>query len=444
MADFGIVSLVPTLTALVLAIVSHRTVEALVAGSFVGLLIIDPLGAIPALASTALTTFGDQTVQWIILVCGLLGSLIAVLTASGAAAAFGGFFLKFVDSKIKSLLATTAMGILIFIDDYLNTLAVSSSMRSVTKRFGVSKEMLAYVVDSTAAPISLLIPISTWAIFFASLIESNGIATAGQGLSSYIGAIPYMFYAWAALVLVILVAAGKVPAIGAMKYAEHQTEISAASISEERSDNLKSNRSLWSFLVPMGSLVFFTVWFEIDIFPGVIAALLITIPFMLLRKSLTAAALFDALFKGFEGMLHPLATVFAGFMLKEVNGKMGLTNFAIETITPLMTAGSFPVLCFLLMGLLAFATSSAWGIFVVAFPIVIPVANSVGADTNLVLGALLSASVFGSHACFYSDSTVLAAKGSGCTPYQHAITQLPYSLIAAGVACLLFALIPNV
>lgn len=440
MTDWGIISLIPTLSVLIIAVISRRTVESLIAGVVVGLLIIEPANVVPALASTAIDVMGDETVKWVILVCGLLGSIIAILAKSGAAAIFGEVFAKFVDSKKKSMLATAVLGTAIFIDDYLNALAVSSSMRRITERYRVSKEMLAYLVDSTAAPISLIVPISTWAVFFSALIVSNGLAAEGEGLTTYISAIPYMFYPWAAMIVVYLVAAGVIPAIGPMKKAEAEAEAHLPEFSEE-DRHAETGANIWTFLVPMLALVGFTVYFDIDILQGAIATLFITIPLVILQKATTGHETFDAAMDGFLHMLPPLATVFAGFMLKEVNDVLGLTEYMIALVLPLMTPEMFPVVIFLTMGFLTFATSSSWGVFVIAFPIVIPLATALDANMPLVLGSMLSASGFGSHACFYSDATVLAAKGSGCSPIDHAFTQFPYALIAAGFAAVGFLIV---
>lgn len=437
MTDYGFLSLIPTLSVLLLAILTHRTVESLIAGVIVGLLIIDPVNVVTDLSATALYVLGDDTVKWVILVCGLLGSIIAILAKSGAAAVFGEAFSTYVDSKRKSMLTTAVLGTAIFIDDYLNALAVSSSMRRITERYRVSKEMLAYIVDSTAAPISLIVPISTWAVFFSALIVDNGLAAEGEGLQTYISAIPYMFYPWAAMAVVFLVAAGIFPVIGPMKKAEEAAEARLPELPDDDTHET-SNANLWTFLVPMGSLVGFTVYFDIDIFQGAIATLLVTIPMVLLQKTLTGHEAFDAAMDGFLHMLPPLATVFGGFMLKEVNDVLGLTQYVIDAVLPFMTPELFPVIVFLTMGFLTFATSSSWGVFVIAFPIVIPLAAAVNADMPLVLGSMLSASGFGSHACFYSDATVLAAKGSGCTPIEHAFTQFPFALSAAGIAAIGF------
>jgi Na+/H+ antiporter NhaC len=140
-------------------------------------------------------------------------------------------------------------------------------------------------------------------------------------------------------------------------------------------------------------------------------------------------------------MIMPLGTLVAGFALKEVNDVLGLTEVVIQTVQPLMTAGLLPAVVFVTMAFLAFATGSFWGLFAVAMPIVLPLAISMDANMPLVVGALISASAFGSHACFYGDSTVLSAQGSGCSPMAHALTQIPYVLIAAALATGVFLLI---
>ncbi|HCE52280.1 MAG TPA: sodium:proton antiporter, partial [Shewanella baltica] len=136
-----------------------------------------------------------------------------------------------------------------------------------------------------------------------------------------------------------------------------------------------------------------------------------------------------------------ISTVIAAFVFKDVCDQLLLPQYVIESLSPFMTPKLLPAVVFLSMAILAFATGSSWGIFAVTIPIVMPLAQSVGADIPLVIGALLSASSFGSQACFYSDSTVLAAQGSGCNLVSHAVTQLPYALIAAVLAFIGFIVI---
>jgi Na+/H+ antiporter NhaC len=139
---------------------------------------------------------------------------------------------------------------------------------------------------------------------------------------------------------------------------------------------------------------------------------------------------------GFKTMLEPLAVLVAAFILKEVNDDLGLATYVVENLQPLLSAELLPLAIFISMGLVSFLTGSNWGVFVIILPIVASLGQGLDANMTLLIGATLSASTFGSHACFYSDATVLTAQATGCTPMQHALTQLPYALIAAGVAAL--------
>ena len=199
MAYEGAIILVPTLVVFILAILTHRPIESLITGSVVGLIMIHGTGFVGGFAETSLRVMMDETVAWVILVCGFMGSLIAILIRTGSTKSFTEKMVNVVRSEKSALMATWGLGILMFVDDYLNSLAVGSAMRSLTDKYRVSREKLAYVVDSTAAPISVIIPFSTWGVFFAGLIVANGIAPEGEGLDYYIGAIFSIFIGYSCI-----------------------------------------------------------------------------------------------------------------------------------------------------------------------------------------------------------------------------------------------------
>ncbi|MCK2183939.1 Na+/H+ antiporter NhaC family protein [Halomonas getboli] len=444
METYGAWSLIPTLVVLGMALLTRRTIESLLAGTVVGLLMVDPTTVITQGSDILLGVLGNDTVTWIILVCGLFGSLIALLVKTGGVLSFGDVMTRRIHRKHHSLLTTWVLGLVIFVDDYLNALTISASMKKITDRFGISREKLAYIVDSTAAPVCILVPFSTWAVFFAGLLEENNVT--GNGMGLYIEAIPYMFYAWVAAAIVPLVALGWMPDIGPMKTAEAraaggQPLPSGVDDSTLEVDEDKPRPHLLNFLLPIATLIFFTWYFDIDILRGVIVALVVTLVLIGAQRLLSFHETFDTALDGFKAMLMPLGTLVAGFTLKEVNDVLGLTDFVIAAVEPLMTSGLLPAVVFVTMAFLAFATGSFWGLFAVAMPIVLPLAESMNANMPLVVGALISASAFGSHACFYGDSTVLSAQGSGCTPMAHALTQLPYVLIAAALATGIFLVV---
>jgi Na+/H+ antiporter NhaC len=417
--DLGAVSLIPTVVVFVLAILTHRPIESLISGSIVGLIIIHGQRFIGGFAETSVRVMTDDDVAWVILVCGFMGSLIAILIRTGSTGAFTEVMGKRVSSERGALMATWVLGIFMFVDDYLNSLAVGSAMRKLTDKYKVSREKLAYVVDSTAAPISVIIPFSTWGVFFAGLIVANGIAPEGEGLDTYISAIPYMLYAWVAVLLVPLVIYGVIPALGPMKTAENRAKTNGETVPP--------------FVVPMTLLVLATLYFDKDFLVGIYITLGCTAIYILVTRMMDMHDTFDTIIDGFKTMIEPLGVLVAAFILKDVNDVLGLAEYVVITMQPLLTPESLPAVVFASMALVSFMTGSNWGVFVIVLPIVTALSNNLGADMTLVIGATLSASTFGSHACFYSDATVLTAQASGCTPMQHALTQIPYALIAAAI-----------
>ncbi|ATD00274.1 MULTISPECIES: Na+/H+ antiporter NhaC family protein [Pseudoalteromonas] len=459
MTEPSVISLIPPIVVLTLAVVLRRPILALVLGALVGLALLDFTTILSNFAEASLKVMADETIGWLILVCGSFGALIALLVRTGGALAFGRSALKLAKGAKSSLLMTYLLGVVIFIDDYLNALTVGETMRRVTDKFKISREMLAYVVDSTAAPICVLVPLSTWAVFFGGLLVDNGVAAEGQGISVYIDAIPYMLYAWVAVFMVPLVILEVIPLFGPMNKAElaakagkpalEQVDLSevqtpdeyAAKAIEQEFENADNSGKLYNFLVPIVLLVGFTVYFDIDVWKGLLATLAVTIPFYMAQRLMPLADMLEQMIDGFKCMLPAIGTVIAAFIFKDVCDKLLLPQYVMDTLSPYMTAQLLPAMVFLSMAILAFATGSSWGIFAVTIPIVMPLAVAVDANIPLVIGALLSASSFGSQACFYSDSTVLAAQGSDCNLVSHAVTQLPYALLAAAIAFIGFLLL---
>ena len=449
--DWGAACLIPTALVFSLALWTRRPIESLVSGSLLGLVMLNGMGFIGALAETSVNVMTDPDVAWVILVCGLMGGVIGLLIRTGATASFT----RAVESKVtgerSALMSSWVLGIFMFVDDYLNSLAVGSAMRDITDRFRVARERLAYVVDSTAAPISVIIPYSTWGAFFAGLLVANGLAEEGDGLNVYISAIPYMFYAWAAVLIVPLVIAGWIPSLGAMRSADRRARDEGLMVPPEAAHIEAANQSIlpkeglstgiWFFIVSMAVLVLATVLSDNDFLVGLYITLGAMVLFVLLSKSLNLQETFDTVLDGFKTMLEPLAVLVAAFIFKEVNDGLGLAPYVVNALEPILSAETLPAAIFVVMALVSFLTGSNWGVFVIVLPIVTALGQGLNADMTLLIGATLSASTFGSHACFYSDATVLTAQATGCTPLQHALTQLPYALIAAAIAVIGYLII---
>lgn len=445
MEHYGLWSLLPAAVVVAVALRTHKTFEALLAGSLVGLLLLNKGHFISSFADTLSGLISDPTIGWVILVCGLFGSLIRLLVYTGGAKAFAQSMLRFVQGRRSALVTTWVLGLLIFIDDYLNALTVGNAMKRVTDSFKIPREMLAYVVDSTAAPICVLIPISTWAIYISGLLESGGLAEAGGGLKVYLSAIPYISYAWVAALIVPTVAMGWLPAIGPMKAAEKRVK-EGGPLSPPGSEKMMmkvepeaENPWLSDFILPIVVLVAATIWFDIDALKGIVYALSFSVLYLsLVRRQIGILKALEVSAEGFKSMFNALSIIVLSFVLKEVNDGLGLTNFVIESISPILSKQWLPALAFLTLSAVTFATGSFWGVYAITLPIIIPLAENMGAPMALSIGAVISAGAFGSHACFYGDATVLSSSASGCNNMAHALSQLPYSLIAGGISLLIY------
>ncbi len=442
--DYGFITLLPTLLVLALAIWSRRTLESVLAGALLAFFIMEGADFLDAMAEVTLATLMSEDVAWVLLVCGLYGGFIGLLVKGGGSHAFGRALMRRIETKRGGLLATWGLGLVIFLDDYLNSLTVGATMKAVTDRFRTSRAMLAYVVDSTAAPLCLLIPLSSWGAYFASLLEQNGVAPEGQGLSFFIESIPYLFYPMAAILIVPLVATGIIPLVGAMRRAEEQAETTGdLGVFEDHALAVEETErgGMSVFFFPMIAMVFFTVFPNVDLLRGVIAGILITLVHYALWRVMPLGELLDTCMDGVKSMVPVLAMLLTLFVFVEANDRLGLTPYVIDAVSPFMTAALLPVIVFFTVSVLAFTTGSNWGVIAITMPIAFPLAQTFDVSIPLVMGALFSASGFGSHACFYSDSTMLSAQGAGCRTHEHALTQLPYALLAATVAAILYVVV---
>jgi Na+/H+ antiporter NhaC len=445
--DLGAYSLIPAAFLILYIFATKRILESLIVASLIGFVLAHGRGSFSALNDAVMKVLKSDDMTWLFLVCGLMGSLIALIERAGGAFAFGEWVRNRAKSRESTLLWTWVLGLAIFIDDYLNSLTLGASMAPITDQKKVSREMLAYVVDSTAAPVCVLIPISTWGVFIGRLLESNGLAPEGQGLVYFVKTIPFNFYGWFAVLLVPLVILGIVPLLGPMKKAESRArETGVLAPPGSAKIDIKAGEiipipphpHIANFVVPLLFLVGSTIWFDVDMAKGVVSTMAFVFLLFLVQRLVTASEFADLAIRGIKNMLFPLVLVILAFVFAEANEQIGFTAYVITSVAPLMSPALMPTITFLVLGATEFITGTNWGMYVIALPIVIPLSQQIGADPILVVSAVLSAGVFGSHICFYSDATILSSAATGCDNFEHAVTQLPYGLLAAGLSTLAF------
>ena len=444
--NMGLIGLVLVIMVITGAIITKRCTECLLAGSIVGAVLLYGKDFMVEWAGVLEGVVADNA--WLWLVCGLFGSLIAVLTASKGTFGFVKIIGKICNSQRKSLFATYIMGILIFIDDYLNVLSIGTCMKGLFDRRKLPRETLAFVLDSTGAPVCVLLPFSTWAVFYSNLfMEQDAVAsTYSSGMSAYVSAIPFCFYPICALIVVGLFCAGVFPKLGYMKTAYQRVEETGMVYSERskkynhEEDGYEEDGNIWNFLIPMIAMVV-VCFIANEILIGVIVGLVVCLIMYVPTKIMDMETFMALTVSGFGTMLSIFFLLTGCFCLQEITASMGMTEYIIGLVEPFLTPSIFPAICFILLGGLAFVTASDWGMSAVVIPIFIPLAAMLGASLPLTMAAIISGGTFGSHACFYADATVLSSQSSGIDNMDHALSQLPYVGISASVAvgCFLVA-----
>lgn len=454
--DYGALCLLPPLIVIIMSIILRSSFEALLIGCLVGFIIISIYTG-----SNFFTDFVDTTIKvigdtssggsvWVILVCGLYGSLIALMVRSGGLLKFGEWALKFIKTKKASLLGTWLMGLLIFLDDYLSALTTGLSMRKITDAFKVPREKLAYIVNATAAAWCVIVPISTWTIYIGAMLVVAKAAPEGQGLQTYWKMIPFICYGYLAVIISGLFASGILPWFGKLKRAGDRaaatgiltaSPFNAAAIIDVSPMNKNMPGKLMYFALPIVVALAATIFFNIDALKGVIVAVVFTFVFYLFMKVGSFQQLNETIFSGVNSMVIALSVLMMSYLLKEINQRMGLTEFVLHGVTPYVNKELLPVAIFVSLALISITTGSSWGLYAVALPLIVPLAQQLGGNVLLNCGAVISAGAMGSNACPFSDATILTSQSCESNTLDNNFSQLPYVAIVFILSCMMYVIL---
>ena len=448
--EYGILCLLPIAVVVILALLTRRTLEPLIAGSLVAYIIVAGLHFPTAWSDAFFNVATNREYQWVFMVCALFGSLIALLGASHGTMGFSKWLRRFCKGPKSTLLVTWIMGVLIFVDDYLIIMTVSTSMQRLSDHHKVPREALTYIIDSTGAPVCALLPFSTWAVFFATMFYAEaGVPELGYGspINTFIHIVPFIFYAIFAVLMVPLFSLGVAPKMGYMKKAYDRVKATGITYSPESADlNLEEDEddpadhvvgSAWDFVLPIGILIALSV-FTGDIFLAVLGAIVTCFLLYIPRKKMSLTRFCDLAMHGFCNLIPTVAVIFFAFVMQEAMMDIDIAGYVIHGILPIMSAPLFPMITFLLVAALNFSTGSVWGIPAIVAPIIMPLCFQLGANPLVTMGAIISGAVLGSHACFYSSATVLTSSCCKIQNMDHALSQIPYAALTAGISAIAY------
>ncbi len=442
-------SLLPPLLAILLAVWKRDVILALLAAILVGETLLAQLnpavGFLQAIDRIS-GVFASADNVSILLFSMLVGALLALIRRSGGVSAFVRFLLgSGIATGPRSVsLLTTLLGICIFIESNLSILATGAFARSLFDRFGMSRARLAFVVDATCSPVSVLILLNGWGAYLLGLLDGYGLQ---NPVAVLLGSIPLNFYAISVLLLVFYTAAsGRVH--GAM--ARHEARVAA----EQDLESGEPQGRIRYFLLPLLTLVGGIIGFMLYTGNGSVIAgdgarsvlyatvLAIAVAWLLLRGDRLVAhdELIRVSYAGMAELLPVVSILLLAFALGATMQALQTGEFIAAMVSDALPGWLIAPVVFLTACCISFTTGTSWGTFGILVPVVIPVALETGMPPSLLLAAVLSGGVFGDHCSPISDSTVLSSLASGCDHLLHVRTQLPYALLAGMTALILFAL----
>ena len=455
-------SLVPPLLAIVLALVTKEVYSSLFIGVAMGALLYT--GFHPWNAFVAFFDIMKNSMNLNILIFDvLLGMIIVLMSKSGGSAAYGKWAGTKIKSKKSAMLATTGLGVLIFVDDYFNCLTVGSVMRPVTDRFKVSRAKLAYIIDATAAPVCIIAPISSWAAAVNSYVpEDAGIS----GFQLFLRTIPYNLYAILTLLMVFTVILSGLD-FGLMK--KHEKNAANGDLftsggeefDQVKEEEISSNGKVIDLVLPVlvlivtaiGAMIYtgflggatdvVTAFAGCDAETSLIFATLITVMFMLVlylpRKVITFKGFMDSFVEGFKMMIPAIGILIFAWSLKGMGDALEIASFVEKLVGSNASASVLlPAILFLVAIFLSFSTGTSWGTFAILVPIAI--AMFPGTDNMqmmiIAVSAVLSGAVCGDHVSPISDTTVMSSAGAQSNHINHVTTQMQYAVVVAIVSAI--------
>jgi Na+/H+ antiporter NhaC len=384
--------------------------------------------------------FAEGTYPWILLMLCLFGGLIALLIRSGGINAFKRFATRYVQSERSSLVLTWILGLILFIDDYINNLGLGPTMRGITDKYKVPREQLGFTICCMGTPICALVPVTAFAVFVYGVMKKHGVSAEGANmLTEYMKVVPFMFYPIIIIVIALLLSIGIIPRIGPFKTYYKQLQEGTYKLSEKEEEKLleeggeedivtdSANSSLVDFVLPVLVIVV-TMLITTNLVFSVVCALALAFVMYIPRKKMSVTEYFEEFFSGIKDMVFILAVILMTFVFVVGLNAIGFPEYVTATIKPLLAGGAIPALTFITVAVIAFLGVDYWAVMLLIAPISIPLAMDFSVSPYLTVAAIVSGSVFGGTACFFAEQMLMCSQAVQRPTVRLAVGGLPYSI----------------
>jgi len=454
MTEPGLSSLAPVIATLFVALYLRNVLVGLFIGVLVAALMVSDAGVLMFLPSLVrdhlVPEVADSYNASVLVLLAFIGGFVKLVETSGGGTAFARAAAHWVSTRARAQVGAWFGGIAIFFSDLGTPLIVGPVFQPLVDRLRVSRQKLAFVLDSTSSPVAILIPFIGWGVFIMSVIagafEASDIAI--NEWEAFVAAIPYQFYAWLAIAIVPILTFLRFD-YGPMAAAEEKAgdiEVTP-STSAEPADDKARPILIWLPLAVLGVGLFTilgSLGFPFEQVSGPDFRAGLSTAYLLAAVSLFALLIglgvksttesFTDYIRGMSGMMPIAATLVLAWTLGDLSETLGTGAYVAEIARDGLPGWLVPVVIFILSAIISFATGSSWGTIVIMMPLAIPAAVATGADLSVTIGAVLSGGLFGDHSSPISETTILSSTGAGTTPLAHFQTQLPYALTNGAIA----------
>ena len=474
-------SLLPPIVAIVLALISKEVYSSLFLGCLVGALLVSNYQPWETLVQLVegdngiVTTVSDSGNIAIIVFLVVLGIMVDLMNKTGGSEAFGRWATKTVHTRAGAQLMTMLLGVLIFIDDYFNCLTVGAVMRPVTESHKISRAKLAYVIDSTAAPVCMIAPVSSWAAAVSGYVQSDSV----NGIQLFVAQIPWNYYCLLTLLMIVVISILNID-YGPMLTHEYNAQVKDDLFTtperpfagaDDYETGSKGKSSVIDLILPVVVLIATCIigliytggFFDTEsgnyhafasafsdassgagLAIGSMLALVFTYVYYWLRGSIGFEKSFESVPQGFIQMISPILILsFAWTLCGLTRYGMNSADFVISAMSGAGSLAKFlPAMIFIIGAAIGFATGTSWGTIGIMAPIVVQVFNYDQQPVLCTIGlaAACAGGVMGDHCSPISDTTIMASAGAHCYHLNHVFTQIPYALTVAGVSFVSFIL----
>ena len=429
---------------IVYALKTRKMADAMVLSTLLAMILLYRQHFLTGTIDALYATLSNSSYQFVLCIIIGFGGMITLFQESGALMGFRDLLLKVASGPRRTLVLAWLMSAVMFVDEYLNALTVTFSMREITDKNRIPREHLALQANLMACCLCMTIPFSSWTAFTVGLIGEYGL-----GFQDYLRAIPRMIYPLCMILLCLLLALGVFPKIGPLRKAYARVRGGPAFERDEKAEKLVDIADVdesrvspaWNAVVPLAVLVGGTILFDNDLAHGMVLAILAQLLLYVPQKLMTVGQFFEHFFNGAKGMTSLAIVVGFGFMLSEANRELGLFDILINRTGSAVPAFLIPPLAFLLVGLTVFAVGGCWVVMTIAIPVFVPLALSMGVAAPVIIAAVMSGIALGYSTCFYADAVFMTTAGTGVSNITVIRTTLPYAIGAAAVSFIGFLLL---